>query len=302
MCVCLPACARSTRRCGAVTHSVDVGLLLSSCLLLWWSCFCLLQVALKAARLATDAHPRSAAAWQTRVELEASHVAAASTVSAPVGSSSGSQQQQQQLFVLVTQALKQVPAAEAEQIWQQGFDLAEALAAGGSSSHLTALQKQLVSAVTTAAVKGPSTGGLGAVAGRCLQAVWRVSGAAAARKLWQQLLLLPPAGGDMFSVMVQLEQQSGGVGAAAAVTAAEPAQQEQRQQQLAPDAAKQVCGVYEAWASAYGSTDAGLWVEWALFEQQQGKAGAGKVYWRAVKALQEPKEFIAEYRRQIGAA
>lgn len=234
------------------------------------------------------------------MELEAKHVPGSSTASAPLGSNRGPQQQQQ-LFVLVTQALKQVPAAEAEQIWQQGFDLAEALAAGGSSSQLTVLQKQLVSAVTTAAVKGPSTGGLGAVAGRCLQAVWKVSGAAAARKLWQQLLLLPPAGGDMFFVMVQLEQQTGGDGAAAAVTAAEPAQQQQ-QQPLAPDAAKRVRAVYEAWASAYGSSDAGPWVDWALFEQQQGKAGAGKVYWRAVKTLEEPEEFIAEYRQQIGAA
>jgi hypothetical protein len=225
------------------------------------------------------------------VELESSHI--------PGSSSSSSQQQQQQLFVLVTRALKQVPAAEAEQLWQQGFDLAEALAASGSSSQLTVLQKQLVSAVTAAAVKGPSTGGLGAVAGRCLQAVWKVSGAAAARKLWQQLLLLPPAGGDMFSAMVQLEQQfdDGGDGAAAAESA-----QEQQQRPLAPDAAKRVRGVYEAWASAYGSTDAGLWVEWALFEQQQGKAGAGKVYWRAVKALEEPDEFVADYRQQIGAA
>jgi hypothetical protein len=248
-------------------------------------CICDLQVALKAARLATEAHPRDPTAWQTRIKLE-SHSLSSSTAAAD-----NRTQQQQQLFVLVTQALKLVPAAEAEALWDQGFNIAEILAAAGSSAQLAALQKQLVAAVTAAAVKGPSSGGLGAVAARGLKVGWEVLGAAAARKLWQQLLLLPPAGGDMFRGMLRLEQLAGGADEAS----------QQQQQQLAADAAKRVRGVYEAWASAYGSTDAALWVEWALFEQQQGKAGSGKVYWRAVKALEDPEQFIAEYRQQIGA-
>jgi hypothetical protein len=195
--------------------------------------------------------------------------------------------------VLVTQALRLVPAAEAEPLWAQGFNIAATLAAAGSRAQLAALQKQLVAAVTAAAVKGPSNGGLGAVAARCLEVVWGVLGAAAAHKLWQQLLLLPPAGGDMFRGMLRVEQLASG---------ADRASQQQQQQQLAADAVKRVRGVFEAWASAYGSTDAALWVDWALFEQQQGKAGAGKVYWRAVKALEDPEQFIAGYRQQIGAA
>lgn len=267
-------------------------------------CLCL-QVALKAARLATEAHPSSASTWQTRLELEAEALglsAAAAEAADPSEGGSGQQQQQhrQQLFALVVQALKQVPAAAAGHIWDLGFDVATATAAaaaGCSNAQLAVLQKQLLAAVTAAAVRGQDVGGLGAVVGRCLEVTWRTSGAAAARKMWQQLLLLPPAGGDMFRAMVRLERASG-----SSSDDAQQQEQQQQQQKLTAEAVKRVRAVYEAWAGAYGSQDAGLWVEWAVFEQQQGKAGAGKVYWRAVKALDEPEEFITEYRQQVGVA
>jgi hypothetical protein len=99
----------------------------------------------------------------------------------------------------------------------------------------------------------------------------------------------------MFRAMVQLEQS-------AADAAVADASNPQQRRQFATEGAKRVRGVYEAWAAAYGGVDAELWVEWALFEQQQGKAGAGTLYWRAVKALDTPEDFIAAYRQQIGAA
>jgi len=267
------------------------------------TCPAAFQVAIKAARFATEAQPSSARAWQIRLDLEAAALgcrpAATPTADEAITQPDQQQQQQQQLFALVVQALKQVPAAEALQLWQQGFSLAEQLAAAGSSSQLGTLQKLLVAAVTAASVKGPASGGLGAAAGLCLEVTWRAQGPAAARKLWQQLVLLPPAGGDMFRAMVRLEQSTG------------PVQQQQQQLeqlqqrvplQLSKDAVAHVNAVYEAWASSYGSTDGELWVDWAVFAQQQGKAGAGKVYWRAVKALEEPEEFIAAYRQQVGVA
>lgn len=255
------------------------------------------QVALKAARFATEAHPSSTRAWQIRLDLEAVALGCrpAATPTADEAVPQPNHHQQQQLFALVVQALKQVPAADALQLWQEGFSLAEQLASAGSDSQLGALQKLLVAAVTAASVKGPARGGLGAAAGLCMEVTWRVQGPAAARKLWQQLVLLPPAGGDMFRAMVRLEQSTGPV-----------EQQQQLEQrvprQLSKDAVKHVNAVYEAWASSYGSSDGELWVDWAMFAQQQGKAGAGKVYWRAVKALEEPEEFIAAYRQQVGVA
>jgi U3 small nucleolar RNA-associated protein 6 len=248
--------------------------------------------------LATEAHPSSAAAWEGRIDLEAQALGCSTAAAAAAAGGSGGthqQQKQQQLFGLVVQAVQQVPAAEAVQLWETGFTLAESLAAAGSTAQLAAVQKQLLSAVTAASVRGPESGGLGAVAGRCLEVLWRVSGAAAARKLWQRLLLLPPAGGDMFRAMVQLEQS------AADAAVAESSDPQQQRRQSAGDVVKRVRGVYEAWSAAYGGVDAELWVEWALFEQQQGKAGTGKLYWRAVKALDTPEDFIAAYRQQIGA-
>jgi hypothetical protein len=269
--------------------------------------FVSIQVALKAARLATEAHPSSASTWETRLDLEAEALGVSTAVAAATaadggpsegGSSQQQQQHRQQLFALVVQALKQVPAAAAGHIWDLGFDVATATAAAGSNAQLAALQKQLLAAVTAAAVRGPDVGGLGAVVGRCLEVTWGTSGAAAARKLWQQQQLLPPAGGDMFRAMVGLERAT----LKASGSSKGDAQQQQQQQQLTAEAVKRVRAVYEAWAGAYGSQDAGLWVEWAVFEQQQGKAGAGNVYWRAVKALDEPEGFIAEYRQQVGVA
>jgi hypothetical protein len=102
----------------------------------------------------------------------------------------------------------------------------------------------------------------------------------------------------MFAAMVQLEgcgspsvaaadAQQGEVAAAAAVA-------------LPADALQRVRAVYDAWVAAYGSSDVELWVQYALFEQGQGRQGPGKVYWRAVKAVEEPDEFIQQYRSRVG--
>ncbi len=69
------------------------------------------QVALRAARLACETNPTSAVAWNSRIALEAAAVAAAT--GAKAGSSSSN------LLELIKQGLQQVPAAEAEQLWQQ---------------------------------------------------------------------------------------------------------------------------------------------------------------------------------------
>ncbi len=44
---------------------------------------------------------------------------------------------------------------------------------------------------------------------------------------------------------------------------------------------------------AYGGQDWKLWLRYMQYEQQSRK-GAGQVYWRAVKALEDPEPLIAE--------
>lgn len=44
---------------------------------------------------------------------------------------------------------------------------------------------------------------------------------------------------------------------------------------------------------AYGGQDWRLWLRYLQYQQQHGK-GAGQVYWRAVKALEDPEPFVTE--------
>lgn len=128
--------------------------------------------------------------------------------------------------------------------------------------------------------QGPCTGGLGTVAAQLLEVTCAEQGMAAARALYQQLLKVPAAGGDMFRVMVRLEEQ-------------------QQEQEGGSSAAKRVRGVYEDAVRSYGAQDTELWLEFVQYEQRQGKQGAGQLYWRAVKALQDPEPFIEQYRQLV---
>lgn len=149
-------------------------------------------------------------------------------------------------------------------------------------------------------MKGPAQGGLGAAAAACLQLTWRVQGAETARALWRKLLLLPPAGGDMFAAMVQLETSGAAASAAAQASKKQQEHAAAAAAVLPGDVLQRVRAVYDAWVAAYGSADAELWVQYALFEQAQGRQGPGKVYWRAVKAVEDPDEFIQQYRSRVG--
>jgi hypothetical protein len=86
---------------------------LSACFLLF--AFCCAQVALKAARLACEAHPSSAAAWQLRLQQEAAAQGSKYGSSSSSGAAAGSGQ----LLAVIKQGLQHVPTAEAEQLWLQ---------------------------------------------------------------------------------------------------------------------------------------------------------------------------------------
>lgn len=119
----------------------------------------------------------------------------------------------------------------------------------------------------------------------------------------------------MFRAMVQLESGLGtegeGVEALEGSTSVEgltqspkqnPKVQEQADKpwQLPQAAVQRVRAVYDAWVAAYGSSGVELWVQYALFEQQHSKQGPGRVYYKAVKELADPDEFIQEYRSRVG--
>lgn len=52
----------------------------------------------------------------------------------------------------------------------------------------------------------------------------------------------------------------------------------------------------QAAIGAYGERDWKLWVRYLQFEQHRNK-GAGQLYWRAIKMLEDPQQFIGECQR-----
>lgn len=172
---------------------------------------------------------------------------------------------------------------------------------------LQQLQQMLLTAVTRTAVKGPPSGGLGATVGICLATVWRTQGADTARGLFKKLLLLPAAGGDMFRTMIELESGRSDLGLELGLAAKDLAEKDsagrssmQMGVKLTDGAVQRIRAVYDAWVAAYGAIDVELWLQYALFEQQNSRQGPGGVYYRAVKALQEPDAFVQQYRSRVG--
>lgn len=53
----------------------------------------------------------------------------------------------------------------------------------------------------------------------------------------------------------------------------------------------------QAAVGAYGAHDWQLWLRYLKHEQARG-SGAGQVYWRAVKELQDPEPFVEECQLQ----
>jgi len=227
------------------------------------------QMALRAAKLACETLPSSPDVWRRRIDLEVRLRGAGAAAAA-------------QLLTVLKDALAHVPAHQAPEVWLRVLDVC-----AESESDLQQLAALLVHSQMGAA-RGPPTGGMGAVAGKVLAAVWEVSGAEAARKLFRQLAALPPAGGDAYRQMLQLEGQ-----ALEAI--------DDRAAGTKKMALQRVRHVLETAVDAYGERDASLWLAYAQFEQQHAKQGAGPVYWRAVKALADPEAFIHDYRQSVCA-
>lgn len=143
--------------------------------------------------------------------------------------------------------------------------------------------------------KGPIAGGAGAAAAKLLHQAWETAGVDECRRLFSQLQKVPPAGGDMYKAMLALEKQQPGAQASNDL----PPASKRRRTTSSPEAlqTQRVRALYEAALAAYGATDHLLWVDFALW---QAPTGAGEVYWRATKALDDPQAFVEQYRQQLG--
>mmetsp|Transcript_20037 Transcript_20037/g.55661 ORF Transcript_20037/g.55661 Transcript_20037/m.55661 type:complete len:150 (+) Transcript_20037:233-682(+) len=135
--------------------------------------------------------------------------------------------------------------------------------------------------------KGPLRGGMGAVAGAAVQATRSLAGLPAARKLSQRLLVIPPAGGTLFHCLLDAELGEQAVLATAGAGGNKLAEQRARIKQ-----------VFEAAVEHFGAEDPELWLRytrWQAAQEGQGR-NEGGLYWRAVKSLSDPSQFIAAHQ------
>lgn len=173
-----------------------------------------------------------------------------------------------------------------------------------------ALQRAL-----SGAARGPPDGGLGGAAAAAVRAARVLGGAAAARTLYRPLLALPAPSCSFLLELADMERRDVEAGTASTTptptprtttptgelthtsseaTAASNAGGGCGNLRTDPAAQRRVRQLLEAAADAYGSADARVWLAMASFEAACGR-GAGGVYWRATKALDDPEPFIQRY-------
>ncbi|KAL3138255.1 hypothetical protein ABBQ32_006073 [Trebouxia sp. C0010 RCD-2024] len=223
--------------------------------------------ALEGAAAACQAMPTSSAAWQQRLALHAQHATVQACETSDDSGEAAMAKAARQLERLAVQAVAACEPAEAQPVWLLAFEKLTGL--GSSSKKLTqALLHQL-----TGMRQGPTRGGMGLVAGAALQVTRQMQSLEAAQRLCDQMLAIPSPGGSFFQAAISME------------LAAMPS---------TPQSISRVQRLFEAGVAAHGCVDHELWLQYASFEQKHLK-GARNVYWRAVKALAQPDDFVAMY-------
>ncbi|GFR40073.1 hypothetical protein Agub_g616 [Astrephomene gubernaculifera] len=240
------------------------------------------KMALKAARKGCERFPSDVAMWRRRLQLESALATASSSSSQHPHPDQ--QQQAGGLLATFTAALQATQPEQAVEVWQMAVEAVPA--AGGPA--WGRLADMLAAACAKVAKRNPS-GGLGSVAAAMVEKARLSLGADAARQLYGKLLAVPGAGGDLYRCAIRLER--------------EELQQQQQPEAAAPapppkQALKRITDLYEAAVAAHGKTETDLWIDYAQWLVRCGK-GAGQVYWRATKELEDPDAFIAQYRQAL---
>ncbi|KAF5837621.1 U3 small nucleolar RNA-associated protein 6-domain-containing protein [Dunaliella salina] len=245
------------------------------------------KLALRAVQKGCERCPSSAQVWSHRLKLE-------------LEMRGRKQHHADDLFATLETALAAVPPSDAAALWEQALQ-----ALGQHQKHQQKQQQQqqhlqkqpqpsedlqrlqeLLLRTLAASARGPVHGGMGSVVASFLRHLHAEHGPAAARALSSRLLTLPAAGGDFFRAAIELEQQE--LEGECTKGTKERKERERYVQRL-----------FEAAVDAYGAEDADMWLAYTRFEASRGK-GAGQLYWRATKALQDPDGFIHHFRELQG--
>ncbi|KAL6779476.1 hypothetical protein ACKKBG_A12465 [Auxenochlorella protothecoides x Auxenochlorella symbiontica] len=271
------------RRAGEAGHgSVQV--------LLTWSQLRLrvgdLAGAAEVARTAAGMLPQAPELWETSLRLAVAVAAAASASrdaeqasgcpTTSHGDSSGDDEEADapgpsgRDDALIGAALEAVRACpRSEGLWLLAV---QCLVAAGHNPGMLRTQLEVVLAQGP---RGPTEGGMGAVAAALFRAVALVRSPAAARKLYASLRHLPSPGGEFWHAVLDMELEAARAG---------------RGDELPRP---RILALFEAAVDAHGQEDADMWVRYMRYSAQPGsKGGTGSVYWKAVRALQRPAGFV----------
>lgn len=127
---------------------------------------------------------------------------------------------------------------------------------------------------------------MGSVAAAAVEVTYSLAGLQAARKLYERLLPLPPPGGSFFHVIIGIE-----------LAVAASAYSGRGEGEGAAAQAARIRRLFDAAADAYGETDSELWLRYMRWD---GSGTAqGSIYWRAMKALADPSQFLAAHRESV---
>eukprot|EP00898_Chlorokybus_atmophyticus_P002219 jgi/Chlat1/2999/Chrsp2S04709 len=169
---------------------------------------------------------------------------------------------------LFTEALRAVAASDASHIWSQAIKFYK--------QHEQPLDN-LAPTVERGLAAGPS-GRHDEIATTFLQGFADANGVESTRMLYSRLLALPGAGVSLYRWCIQFEN-----------THADPGTE------------SRVLRLFDSAADRFGASDSELWLDFCRWQLSVGRPnGAGEVYWRAMKALLDPKHFVEQYHMLQG--
>jgi U3 small nucleolar RNA-associated protein 6 len=182
---------------------------------------------------------------------------------------------------LALAALRSVPAADAAPLWRLALQVCAATGAPADDLH---------SLLRRACAGGGGGGALASAAAAAVRAAaLRGDGLASARALSAPLLRLPGPGEPLYAATLGLEAAEARRVALHATPHDAPT--------AAPAALAAARRVAEAALAAHGAEHPRLWVSLLQLESDagDGAAAAGRLYWRARKALRDPAPLAAAY-------
>ena len=216
----------------------------------------------EAVRAVTVAFPQSCKAWLLRLRLHARV------------QPEGQQHSERQHVAIIQSAIDSVPLTQSSPLWLHGIEFCESLDQSVSIGWLTTRLEWALS------VGGKTSSSLQQVAIRTMDLVLARGGVKRARALMEKLLALPRPGLTFMRHCIDFEMDQ-------LVAQHSPSHAAEAVGRTSTD---RVRDLLELAVAVHGEDEPDLWLRRWRIEKDRG-GNTGSVYWRAVKALRDPKPF-----------